>query len=281
MPNIVRAALLQATWSGSKESMIEKHVKYVEQAAQQGAQVMCFQELFYGPYFCQIQDPKYYDLTEKIPGGPTTKLLQEVANQYQVVLIAPMYEEEQTGIYYNTAAVIDSDGKYLGKYRKTHIPHVNGFWEKFYFKPGNVGYPVFDTAVGKVGVYICYDRHFPEGARMLGLHGAELVFIPSATSRGLSMHLWEIEQRSHAIANGYFVGTINRVGQEKEFGPNDYYGTTYFCDPRGSYIGERASDREEQLIVRDLNMDLVREVRNTWQFYRDRRPELYGDMAAL
>ncbi len=281
MPNVIRAALLQASWTGSKESMIDKHVKYVEQAAQQGAQIMCFQELFYGPYFCQIQDPKYYDLTEKIPGGPTTKLLQEVANQYKVVLIAPMYEEDQTGVYYNTAAVIDADGKYLGKYRKTHIPHVNGFWEKFYFRPGNLGYPVFDTAVGKVGVYICYDRHFPEGARMLGLHGAELVFIPSATSRGLSMHLWKIEQTSHAIANGYFVATINRVGQEKDLGPNDYYGSTYFCDPRGQFVGAVASDTQEELVVRDLNMDLVREVRNSWQFYRDRRPELYGDIVAL
>lgn len=281
MANNVRAALLQATWTGDKNSMIEKHADYVEQAAKQGAQVMCFQELFYGPYFCQIQDPKFYGLTEPIPDGPTTKLFQEVARQNNIILIVPMYEVDNTGIYYNTAAVIDHDGKYLGKYRKTHIPQVHGFWEKFYFKPGNVGYPVFQTDLGKIGVYICYDRHFPEGARMLGLHGAELVFIPSATSRGLSMHLWKIEQTSHAIANGYFVGTINRVGIESDLGPNDYYGTSYFCDPRGQFVGEVASDREEQLIVRDLNMDLVREVRNTWQFYRDRRPEMYGDIAAL
>jgi N-carbamoylputrescine amidase len=279
--NTVRAALLQASWTGDKDSMIEKHADYVEQAAKQGAQVMCFQELFYGPYFCQIQDPKFYGLTEKIPDGPTTQLFQEIARRNNIVLIVPMYEEDQSGVYYNTAAVIDNDGKYLGKYRKTHIPQVKGFWEKFYFRPGNIGYPVFETAVGKVGVYICYDRHFPEGARMLGLHGAELVFIPSATSRGLSMHLWEIEQRSHAIANGYFVGTINRVGQELDLGPNDYYGSSYFCDPRGSYVGDKASDKDEQLIVRDLNLDLVKEVRNVWQFYRDRRPELYGDIVAL
>ncbi len=281
MPNnTVRAALVQATWSGDKNSMIEKHADYVERAAKQGAQVMCFQELFYGPYFCQIQDTKYYGLTEKIPDGPTTQLFQEVARRNNIVLIVPMYEEDQSGVYYNTAAVIDNDGKYLGKYRKTHIPQVNGFWEKFYFRPGNMGYPVFETAVGKVGVYICYDRHFPEGARMLGLHGAELVFIPSATSRGLSMHLWKIEQTSHAIANGYFVGTINRVGQELDLGPNDYYGTSYFCDPRGQFIGEVGSDKDEQLIIRDLNMDLVKEVRNTWQFYRDRRPDMYGDLVA-
>jgi N-carbamoylputrescine amidase len=265
--------------------MIDKHVSYVEQAAKEGAQVMCFQELFYGPYFCQIQDPKYYGLTEPIPDGPTVKLMQAQAKKHKMVLIVPMYEEDNTGVYYNTAAVIDADGMYLGKYRKTHIPHVSGFWEKFYFKPGNLGYPVFNTAVGRVGVYICYDRHFPEGPRMLGLHGAELIFIPSATSRGLSMHLWEIEQRAHAIFNGVFVGTINRVGQESEFGPNDYYGSSYFCDPRGQYVPDlhtsegKASDTKEQLVICNLDMDKVREVRNTWQFYRDRRPEMYGDIA--
>src|SRR5438132_719625 len=168
----VKAALVQCAWTGDKDSMIERHVKHIGDAAKQGAQVMCLQELFYGPYFCQVQDAKHYSYTEKIPDGPTTKLMQELARKHSMVLIAPMYEEDQVGVYYNTAAVIDADGKYLGKYRKTHIPHVNGFWEKFYFRPGNMGYPVFDTAVGKVGVYICYARHFPEGARMLGLHGA-------------------------------------------------------------------------------------------------------------
>ena len=285
MPRIVRGALLQATWTGDQRSMIDKHVACVDEAARAGAQVMCFQELFYGPYFCQIQDPKYYALTERIPDGPTTKLMQTLAKKHGMVLIVPMYEEDQTGVYYNTAAVIDADGRYLGKYRKTHIPQVNGFWEKFYFKPGNLGFPVFDTAVGKVGVYICYDRHFPEGPRLLGLHGAEIIFIPSATSRGLSMHLWEIEQRAHAIFNGVFVGTINRVGQEADFGPNDYYGTSYFCTPRGQYVPDvrtgdlKASDTREQLLVCDLDFDLVREVRNTWQFYRDRRPEMYPDIA--
>jgi len=281
MPQIVRAALVQATWTGDKKTMIDKHIAYIEQAAQTGVQVMCLQELFYGPYFCQVQDPKHYDWAERIPEGPTTKLMQELARQHSVVLVVPIFEEEQTGVYYNTAAVIDSDGAFLGKYRKTHLPQLTGFWEKFYFRPGNLGYPVFDTAVGKVGVYICYDRHFPEGARMLGLHGAEIVFIPSATSRGLSQHLWQIEQTSHAITNGYFVGTINRVGIEDEFGPNDYYGQSYFCDPRGQFVGDIASDREEELIIREIDLDLVQEVRNTWQFYRDRRPEMYGDICKL
>jgi N-carbamoylputrescine amidase len=278
---MVRGALLQAEWTGDKDSMIEKHERYAREAAAQGAQVMCFQELFYGPYFCQVQDPQYYAYTERIPDGPTTERMRALAKETGMVLVVPMYEEDAktAGIYYNTAAVIDADGTYLGKYRKTHIPHVKGFWEKFYFRPGNLGYPVFETAVGKVGVYICYDRHFPEGARALGLNGAELVFIPSATSRGLSMHLWRIEQTSHAIANGYFVGTINRVGKEP-MGDNDYYGTSYFCDPRGQFVGEVASDAEEELVVRDIDLDTIEEVRQTWQFYRDRRPDAYAPLIA-
>jgi beta-ureidopropionase len=279
MARTVRAALLQAEWTGDKESMIEKHERYARDAAKQGAKVMCFQELFYGPYFCQVQDPQYYSYTEKIPGGPTTIRMEALAKETGMVLIVPMYEEdEQTaGIYYNTAAVIDADGTYLGKYRKTHIPHVKGFWEKFYFRPGNLGYPVFDTAVGKVGVYICYDRHFPEGARALGLNGAELVFIPSATSRGLSEYLWRVEQVSHALANGYFVGTINRVGIEP-LGDDDFYGQSYFVDPRGQFVGDVGDPHDEQLIVRDLDLDKVQEVRQTWQFFRDRRPDAYDDL---
>lgn len=279
MARIVRSALVQVAWTGDKDSMIEKHVEYAKKAAADGAKIMCFQELFYGPYFCQVQDTKYYSYTEQIPDGPTTKLMQDLAKETGMVLVVPMYEVENTGVYYNTAAVIDADGTYLGKYRKNHIPQVNGFWEKFYFRPGNMGYPVFDTAVGKVGVYICYDRHFPEGARMLGLHGAEMVFIPSATSRGLSQHLWKIEQTSHAIANGYFVGTINRVGIEP-LGDNDFYGQSYFADPRGQFVGDVASDKDEELIIRDLDLDLVKEVRETWQFYRDRRPDAYDDIVA-
>ena len=274
MTRTVRGALIQANWTGDKDTMIEKHVKYAHEAAGQGAQIMCFQELFYGPYFCQVQDTKYYSYTEAIPEGPTTRMMQDLARETGMVLIVPMYEEEQTGVYYNTAAVIDADGRYLGKYRKTHIPQVAGFWEKFYFRPGNVGYPVFDTAVGKVGVYICYDRHFPEGARALGLNGAEIVFIPSATSRGLSQHLWRIEQTSHAIANGYFVGTINRVGTEP-LGDNDFYGQSYFCTPRGEFVGDVGDPYNEELLVRDLDMSQVEEVRQVWQFYRDRRPDAY------
>jgi N-carbamoylputrescine amidase len=154
---------------------------------------------------------------------------------------------------------------------------VKGFWEKFYFKPGNLGYPVFDTAVGRIGVYICYERHFPEGWRELGLAGAQIVFNPSATSRGLSEYLWRLEQPAAAVANEYYVGTINRVGVEP-LGDNDFYGQSYFVDPRGQLVGDAASDTKEEVVVRDLDMDALAEVRNLWAFYRDRRPDTYGSL---
>jgi len=275
----VRAAIVQTAWTGDKESMIELHEKYLAEAAAAGARVMCFQELFYGPYFCQVQDAEFYSYTEAIPDGPTTRRFQELAAKHEMVLVLPMYEKEKEGFLYNTAAVIDADGTYLGKYRKTHIPQVKGFWEKFYFRPGNLGYPVFDTAVGKVGVYICYDRHFPEGWRALGLNGAQIVFNPSATSRGLSSYLWKLEQPASAVANMYYVGAINRVGVE-DLGDNDFYGTTYFVDPRGQFVGDVCSDRDEELIVRDLDLDRIDEVRNQWAFYRDRRPDMYDGIVA-
>ena len=279
MANVVRAAIVQTEWTGDKDSMIKKNADYAREAANQGAQVMCFQELFYGPYFCQVQENEHFEYAELIPDGPTTTLMQDLARETGMVLVVPIFEMEQEGFYYNTAAVIDADGTYLGKYRKTHIPHVKGFFEKFYFRPGNTGYPVFDTAVGKIGVYICYDRHFPEGWRALGLNGAKIVFNPSATSRGLSMYLWNLEQPASAVADEYFIGAINRVGKEP-FGDNDFYGSSYFVDPRGQIVGGAASDTEEELVVRDLDLDLIEEVRQQWAFYRDRRPDAYGDLVA-
>jgi N-carbamoylputrescine amidase len=275
--NIVRAALIQAEWTGDKDSMLKKHVELARKAAKDGAQVLCFQELFYGPYFCQVQDDEYFSYTEPIPDGPTTKVMQDLAKETGMVLVVPMFEVEQEGFYYNTAAVIDADGTYLGKYRKTHIPHVKGFWEKYYFRPGNLGYPIFDTAVGRIGVYICYDRHFPEGWRALGLAGAKIVFNPSATSRGLSMYLWNLEQPAAAVANEYFIGAINRVGKEP-LGDNDFYGSSYFASPRGQTVGEPGSDTDDEVIVRDLDLDMIEEVRQQWAFYRDRRPDAYGPL---
>jgi N-carbamoylputrescine amidase len=275
--DVVRAALLQTDWPGTKESMIDKHEAAVHEAAKQGAQVMCFQELFYGPYFCQVQEVEYYGYTELIPDGPTTQRFQSIAKETGMVLVLPMYEVTQPGTYYNTAAVIDADGKYLGKYRKQHIPQTKGFWEKFYFKPGNGGYPVFDTAVGKVGVYICYDRHFPEGWRALGLNGAQIVFNPSATHRGLSEYLWRLEQPAAAVANIYYVGAINRVGIEP-LGTNDFYGQSYFVDPEGKFVGDVGDPYKPELVVRDLDMKKLLDIRDRWAFYRDRRPDAYDEL---
>ena len=279
MANVVKSAIVQLKWTGDKESMLDAHEQAARDAAAQGTQVMCFQELFYGPYFCQVQDAEFYEYAEAIPEGPITQRFAALAKELGMVLVLPMYELEQAGLLYNTAAVIDADGTYLGKYRKNHIPQVKGFWEKFYFRPGNMGYPIFDTAVGKVGVYICYDRHFPEGWRALGLAGAEIVFNPSATSRGLSAYLWQLEQTAASAANMYYVGAINRVGIEP-LGDNDFYGTSYFANPRGQFVGDVASDQNEELVVRDLDLDLIAEVRNGWAFYRDRRPDTYGSLVA-
>jgi beta-ureidopropionase len=276
MSEVVRAALVQMSWTGDKETMIKAHEEQLREAAALGAQVICFQELFYGPYFCQVQDSSWYSYAESVP-GPTTERFASLAAEHGMVVILPVYEEEQPGVLYNTAAVIDADGTFLGKYRKNHIPQLPGFWEKFYFRPGNLGYPVFDTAVGKVGVYICYDRHFPEGWRALGLNGAQIVFNPSATSRGLSSHLWKLEQPAAAAANEYFVGAINRIGIEP-LGDDDFYGTSYFVGPDGGFVGEVASSAEAEMIVRDLDLSKLREVRDRWAFYRDRRADTYGEL---
>lgn len=288
MGTIVRCGLIQTANACPvdepiekiKQANIENNLKFISEAAQQGVQIACLQEVFTTPYFCAEQQTRWYEAVEKIPDGPTVKLMQEVAKRHNMVLVVPIYEEEITGIYYNTAAVIDADGKYLGKYRKNHIPHTApGFWEKFYFKPGNLGYPAFDTAYARIGVYICYDRHFPEGARALGLAGAEIIFNPSATVAGLSEYLWELEQPAHAVANGYFVGAINRVGHELPWDIGEFYGKSYFCNPRGKIIAQASRDSDE-LVVADLDLDQIREVRNIWQFYRDRRPETYGPLAS-
>ncbi|MCL6547821.1 MAG: acyltransferase [Alicyclobacillus sp.] len=269
-----------------KQAAIEKHLSMIREAAGKGAQIICLQEIFFGPYFCTEQDPKWYRSAEPVPDGPTVRLMQDVAKELGVVLVVPLYEEESPGVYYNTAAVIDADGRYLGKYRKHHIPQIQagpagcGFWEKYYFKPGNTGYPVFETQFAKVGVYICYDRHFPEGARLLGLNGAEIVFNPSATVAGLSEYLWKLEQPAHAVANGYYVGAINRVGWEAPWNMGEFYGQAYLVDPRGQFVAMGSRDRDE-VVVGVMDREVIAEVRDLWQFYRDRRPETYQGIVQL
>ncbi|HYF14900.1 MAG TPA: nitrilase-related carbon-nitrogen hydrolase [Phycisphaerales bacterium] len=295
MPRTVRAALIQHSCAdlmpadvGSldvraiRAQCVERHESLVRRAAQQGAQVCCLQELFYGPYFGAEQHDRWHALTEPIgdapdgaEAGPTTRRMMALAREVKMAIVAPIYERAMPGLFYNTAAVIDQQGVLRGRYRKSHIPHLYpGFWEKYYFAPGDLGYPVFDLGFARVGVYICYDRHFPEGWRALGLNGAEIVFNPSATVAGLSEYLWKLEQPAAAVANQYFVGAINRVGTEKPWSIGEFYGTSYFCDPRGRTVAQAPRDKTEVLVA-DLDLSQIDEVRATWQFYRDRRPETY------
>ncbi len=281
---IVKCAHIQASnakHDGSvaeiKEAMIQKHLPMIEEAGKKGVQILCLQEIFYGPYFCAEQDIKWYESAESVP-GPTTDRLAEYARKYKMVIIIPVYERAIEGVYYNTAAVIDADGSYLGKMRKIQIPHTwPGFWEKFYFKPGNLGFPVFETAYAKIGIFICYDRHFPECARVLALKGAEILFNPSATVMGKSKYLWELEQPAQAVANGVFIGANNRVGLEKPWEFGEFYGSSYFVDPRGEILVKGSEDKDE-VVVAELDLEVIREVRDGWQFFRDRRPEMYTEI---
>jgi len=285
MSEIVKCGLIQCSNPINDESvpvaeiqkaMLDKHLPMIDDAGQKGVQILCLQEIFNGPYYCPSQDKRWYDSAEPVP-GPTTAIMQEYAKKYEMVIVVPIYEEAMRGVYYNTAAVIDADGTYLGKYRKQHIPQTSGFWEKYFFKPGDGGYPVFETRYAKVGVYICYDRHFPEGWRALGLNGAEIVFNPSATVAGLSEYLWKLEQPAAAVANTYYVGAINRVGMEAPWNIGEFYGQSYFVNPKGQFEAMASRDQDE-LIIADLDLGVINEVRKTWQFYRDRRPEAYDEL---
>jgi beta-ureidopropionase len=287
MSTSVTVGLIQAStpfdpaWSIEKIKSVslEKHLPLIEEAGKRGVQILGLQEIFSGPYFCPSQDPRWYEAAEPVP-GPTVERMQKIAKRYQMAMIVPVYEREQAGVYYNTAAVLDADGSYLGKYRKSHIPQVGGFWEKYFFKPGNLGYPTFQTRYARVGVYICYDRHFPEGARILGLNGAEIVFNPSATVAGLSQYLWKLEQPAHAVANGYFVAASNRVGIEAPWNIGKFYGSSYVVDPRGNFLAVASEDRDE-LLTASCDLGLIDEARKLWQFYRDRRPETYGELTKI
>ena len=263
-----------------RDAMIEAHIPLIDQAGRQGVQVLCLQEVFHQPYFCPSQDAKWYGAAEKVPDGPTVRLMQDYAKKHGMVIVVPVYEEDMTGVYYNTAAVIDADGSYLGKFRKIHIPQVAGFYEKFFFKPGNLGYPVFQTAFCKLGVYVCYDRHFPEGWRALALNGAEYIVNPSATVAGLSQYLWKLEQPASAVANGVYIGAVNRVGTEAPWNIGRFYGSAYIVNPRGELLCEGSEDKDE-LVTADMDLDMVREIRNLWQFFRDRRPETYAQLVQL
>ena len=283
MPRVIRCGLIQASnprHEGSlqeiKEAMIQKHIPLIEEAGKKGVQVLCLQEIFHGPYFPANRTPS--GTPRRSPSRSHHGTDGAIAKKYKMVMVLPVYEMEKEGVYFNTAAVLDADGTYLGKMRKVHIPHTYpAFWEKFYFKPGTLAFPVFQTAYAKIGIYICYDRHFPECARILALKGAEILFNPSATTEGKSRYLWELEQPAQAVANGVFIGANNRVGLEKPWEFGKFYGSSYFVDPRGKILVKGSEDKDE-VVVADLDLDQIREVRDGWQFFRDRRPELYGEI---
>jgi beta-ureidopropionase len=292
----VRVAVTQVALKGStadpvetiRRNMLAAHVALVEEAASKGVQVISFQEVFNQPYFCPVNDPKWFGAAEPID-GPTIQALIPLAKKHAMVIVAPIYEKGPDGKYYNTAVVIDADGRVLGTYQKIHIPGIGRYQhdmipkaeradEKFWFADGIKGWPVFQTRYLKLGVYICYDRHFPEGFRALGLNGAEYVVNPSATMEGLSRHLWHIEQPAAAVANGFFVGANNRVGDEAPWNIGRFYGSSYVVDPKGRILAQGPDDRDA-LVVADIDLAVAREVRNTWRFYEHRRPETYAPLS--
>jgi len=272
---MVKIGLIQMSSSSSKSENIEKATGYIREAASEGAKIICLQELFSTQYFCVVQDTKYFSLAEPIP-GPTTEKLAAEAKKNGITLIAPIFEEDKQvpGTYYNTAAVIDHNGRLLGKYRKTHIPQLNGYNEKFYFKPGNLGYPVFEDNGCKFGIIICYDRHFEEGPRIEALNGAEIVFVPTCT--GFYPELWELELRAHASFNTIFICGVNRCGVEFPEQPARYYGKSLVINPTGEVLSQAGED--ESVLVVDIDLEEVKKRRQIAPFLRDRRPELYGDL---
>lgn len=272
----VRLGLLQMDCSGTREQNLVRAEALIRQAAKQGAQIIMLPEVFHELFFITVLDNSCFDKAEPIP-GPITEMMAGLARELAVVIVAPIYERVGRSVYYNSAAVIDADGKLLGVYRKTHIPMSSLFYEKLYFKPGNLGYPVFDTRYAKIGLVICHDRHYPEGARAVALGGAEILLIPSATpDKSLSVPVWEKELCAHAIFNEFFVAGLNRVGKEGNY---VYYGRSVVFDPGGELVAQ--AGRDEEVLIADCDLELITKRRRAWQFYRDRRPDTYGILTQL
>lgn len=279
----IRIGLIQMACGPILDENLEKAVQFIRQAAEQGAQLVCLQELFRSQYFCQVEDVTRFDLAEPIP-GPTTRRLEEVARSHALVLVASLFEKRDVGIYHNTAVIFDADGTLLGTYRKMHIPDDPLYYEKFYFTPGDQGFPVYETRFGRIGTLVCWDQWFPEAARLMALQGAKIVFYPTAIgwhpaerSRYGVIHqeAWKTIQRAHAIANGIYVAAINRVGHEILAGQGiEFWGSSFVADPLGVILKEASSDQEEVLVV-DCDLNYLEEVRRNWPFLRDRRIDSY------
>ena len=286
-PHKVTLALVQMRCSADPKENLDKALQKISEAAGRGAQIVCLQELFTSQYFCQIEDHKYFQLAEEIP-GPSTDKLCALAREKGVVIVASLFEKRSAGLYHNTAAVIDADGTYLGKYRKMHIPDDPAFYEKFYFTPGDLGFRAWDTRYGRIGVCICWDQWYPEAARLTALQGAQILFYPTAigwhpgekAEHGKRQHdSWETIQRSHAIANGCYVAVPNRIGHEApDGGPGiEFWGQSFVADPSGQIVAKASVDGEEILLT-EVDLDALDTQRTHWPFFRDRRIDAYADI---
>jgi N-carbamoylputrescine amidase len=284
----VTLGLLQHASGPDPKANLKKCLALAERAAKQGAKIICTQELFRSQYFCQSEDHANFDLAEPIP-GPSTAAFQKLAKKYKVVIIASLFEKRASGLYHNTAAIIDADGKLLGVYRKMHIPDDPLFYEKFYFTPGDTGFKAWDTKYGRIGVLICWDQWYPEGARLTALQGAEILFYPTAIGwhpkekkeYGVNQHgAWETIQRSHAVANGCYVAAINRVGLERPIGGDglEFWGQSFVAGTSGQILAKASVDQEEILLV-PIELGKVDVTRTHWPFLRDRRIDAYGDLS--
>ena len=268
---------------------LRRAISGVEEAASAGAAVVCLPELFRSPYFCQREDAASFDLAESVP-GPTTEALGEVARKAGAVVIAPLFERRAAGLYHNSAVVIDSTGQVAGLYRKMHIPDDPAYYEKFYFTPGDLGFVAFETSVGRLGVLICWDQWYPEAARLVALQGASIIFYPTAIGwhpeekqqfGAAQRDAWRTVQRAHAIANGLYVAAVNRVGLEKVAGAAgqgiEFWGSSFLSDPFGAIVAEAPADREA-IVVGEVDLDRLEEVRRNWPFLRDRRIDAYAGL---
>ncbi|HEY0967586.1 MAG TPA: carbon-nitrogen hydrolase [Opitutaceae bacterium] len=285
--NVVTLGLLQHACGSDPKANLKKTLSLVEQAARKGAQIICTQELFRSQYFCQAEDHAYFDLAEPIP-GPSTTAFQKLAKKHGVVIVASLFEKRASGLYHNTAVIIDADGKLLGIYRKMHIPDDPLFYEKFYFTPGDTGFRAWDTKFGKIGVLICWDQWYPEGARLTAMQGAEILFYPTAigwhpkekAEYGVNQHgAWETIQRSHAVANGCYVAAINRIGLEQPIGGDglEFWGQSFVAGTSGQIIAKASVDKEEVMIV-PVELGKVDVTRTHWPFLRDRRIDAYENL---
>jgi N-carbamoylputrescine amidase len=276
----VNVGLVQMSCVSDVETNIQKAIEKTREAAQKGANIVCLQELFTSLYFCDVEDPQNFNLAEAIP-GPTTERFQALAKELNIVIIASLFEKRAKGLYHNTTAVIDADGSYLGKYRKMHIPDDPGYYEKYYFTPGDLGYKVWDTKYGKLGVLICWDQWYPEAARITSLMGAEILFYPTAIGWDTSeeseiinkeqYEAWQTIQRSHAIANGVHVVSVNRVGTEEG---QQFWGGSFVSNPHGRLLYLASHDKEE-VHVEEIDSEITEYYRTTWPYFRDRRIDSY------